>query len=206
MAHGNTATVGRTTLSARAGKATIALARKVKDPAPAVPDGMLEAGTSAVAEPSSNTPDFDPSTHVQAEPIPEALPSSSSAVTTAPAQPPAAPVDWSNEDETGFQAFLARRKAAGYQRRGRDVSEQVLCRGTIKPNPDTVVATIVGIVTERDQIARDELIGLMGQATFPHPKAQPTDKGWCQGYVAGAIRNGFLAVAVEPSTQAGEEA
>ena len=206
MAHGNTATVGRATHSARAGKATIPLARKVKDPAPAVPDLTLEAGTSAVAEPSSNTPGFDPSTHVQAEPIPQALPSSSSAVTTAPAQPPAAPVDWSNEDETGFQALLARRKAAGYQRRGRDVSEQVLCRGTIKPNPDTVAATIVGIVAERVQIGRAELIGLMGQATFPHRKALPTDKGWCQGYVAGAIRNGFLAVAAEPFARVGEEA
>ena len=28
-----------------------------------------------------------------------------------------------------------------------------------------------------------------------HPKARPADKEWCQGYVAGAIRNGFLAVA-----------
>lgn len=120
--------------------------------------------------------------------------SSSSAPTAAVAQPPAAPAPWSSEDEAGFQALIARRKAAGYQRRGKDVSAQVLRPSNITPNAETVVATIVGIVAERGSIARSALIELMGLATFPHPKAQPTDKGWCQGYVAGAIRNGFLTV------------
>ena len=75
------------------------------------------------------------------------------------------------------------------------MSSQILRPGTIKPNADTVVATIVGIVAERGELARAELVGRMGTAKFPHPKAQPTDKGWCQGYVAGAIRNGFLTAA-----------
>lgn len=119
---------------------------------------------------------------------------SSSAATLANAQcPPTAPA-WLSEDEASFQTLIARRKAAGYQRRGKDVSSQVLRPGDIKPNADTVVATIVGIVAEQGSIARAALIDLMAGATFPHPKAQPTDKGWCQGYVAGAIRNGFLVV------------
>ena len=123
------------------------------------------------------------------------VPASSSSAAVAKLPPsPVAPLAWSSEEEAGFQALLARRKAAGYQRRGKDIGGQILRPGDIKPNPDTVVATIVGIVAERVQIGRAELIGLMASANFPHPKAQPSDKGWCQGYVAGAIRNGFLAV------------
>jgi hypothetical protein len=111
---------------------------------------------------------------------------------------------WSSEDETSFQGLLARRKAAGYQRRGRDLSRQVLEPGAIKPNPDTVVATIVALVTERGELRRGDLLATMADASFPHPRARPKDTGWCQGYIAGAIRNGFLAVAAEPSAAAKE--
>jgi hypothetical protein len=46
-----------------------------------------------------------------------------------------------------------------------------------------------------EEVSRAELIDAMASATFPHPSAQPQDKGWCQGYFAGAIRSGFFAVA-----------
>jgi hypothetical protein len=129
-----------------------------------------------------------------------------SAPTAAPAQPPTAPAAWSSEDEAGFQALVARRKAAGYQRRGKDLTAQTLKPGTIKPNPDTIVATIVGLVADRGEVSRGELLDLMGTASFPHPKAQPSDRSWCQGYVAGAIRNGFLAVVeAAPTADAGQE-
>ena len=106
---------------------------------------------------------------------------------------------WSDEDESTLQALLTRRKAAGYQRRGRDVSGQLLTAGTITPNPNTVVAVIVAIVAEHGSIGRVKLVEAMATAIFPHAKAQPTDKSWCQGYVAGAIRNGFLTLSEQPS-------
>ncbi|MBO9511675.1 hypothetical protein [Erythrobacter sp. A6_0] len=128
-----------------------------------------------------------------------------SAPATALAQQPLVQAEWLSEDETAFQTLLARRKAAGYQRRGRDLSDQVLKPGEIKPNPDTIVATIVALVTERGELMRCELLTAMATATFPHPRAKPADASWCQGYVAGAIRNGFLAVAPPPPVDAEQE-
>lgn len=126
---------------------------------------------------------------------------SSSTPRDTPAQSPLAPAAWSSEDEAAFQALLARRKAAGYQRRGKDLSAQLLQQGSIKPNANTIAATIVALVADRGEINRGELLNLMAVASFPHPKAQPTDKGWCQGYVAGAIRNGFLSLVQSPHAQ-----
>jgi hypothetical protein len=111
---------------------------------------------------------------------------------------------WSEEDEAALRALTARRRAAGFKRRGRDVGSQLLRPGEIKPNPDTVAATIVMLIGSRDSVTRAELLGLMASAVFPHPKAQPKDKGWCQGYVAGLIRSGFLAVVeAAPTTVVG---
>ena len=75
--------------------------------------------------------------------------------------------------------------------------------GDIAPNPGTIVAAIVRLVVERGELSLPELVALMSNATLTHPKARPAEKGWSQGYVAGAIRSGFLAVSGEPST-AGE--
>jgi hypothetical protein len=111
---------------------------------------------------------------------------------------------WSDTDEAILKTLMARRKAAGYLTRGRDVSAQVIQPGAIKPNPDTIVAVIVGLVSAKGTVSRATLIDAMAGAAFPHPKAQPSDRSWCQGYVAGAIRNGFLAVAGEGSDQKGE--
>lgn len=82
--------------------------------------------------------------------------------------------------------------------------------GEITPNPGTVVAAIVRLVVQRGEVSRAQLIDLMSEVSFDHPKARAAEKGWSQGYVAGAIRGGFLAVAAEPSTPvaapgAGEE-
>lgn len=112
-------------------------------------------------------------------------------------------VSWSNEDEATLQALISRRKAAGFRGRGRDVSNQIIRAGDIKPNNNTVVSVIVGLVAERGELSRAQLIDAMASATFPHAKAQPGNRGWCQGYVAGAIRSGFLALAEDvPAAEA----
>jgi hypothetical protein len=117
---------------------------------------------------------------------------------------PALALAWTSEDESAFQAMLAQRKAAGYQRRGKDVGAQLLQVGDIAPN-GTVVAVIVALVAEYGTIGRGKLLDAMAMATFPHPKAKPEDRGWCQGYVGGAIRDGFLAVADgAPAQEAGQ--
>jgi len=100
---------------------------------------------------------------------------------------------WSDEDERAFKTQAARRKAAGYRAQGRDLGAQLITVGGVKPNPNTTVAVIVGLVAERGSVTRSELVDAMASVAFPHPKAQPGDKSWCQGYVAGAIRNGFLS-------------
>lgn len=141
---------------------------------------------------------FPPALSDPGEEPADALGASSSAPTAMPAQNPPVPAAWSSEDEAAFQALCTRRKAAGYQRRGRDLSTQLLQPGSIKPNANTIAATIVALVADRDEITRCELLNLMATASFPHPKAQPTDKGWCQGYVAGAIRSGFLSLVQSP--------
>ena len=117
-----------------------------------------------------------------------------------PATQPTAPAPWRDEDESAFQALLARRTATGRGKRGRAVTDQLIGLGPIKPNPDTVVAVIVALVAERGgSVPRGELVVAMADATFPHPKAQPTDRSWCQGYIAGAVRSGFLTSATEPA-------
>jgi metal-responsive CopG/Arc/MetJ family transcriptional regulator len=63
------------------------------------------------------------------------------------------------------------------------------------------VATIVGLVEAKGTLSRSELVDAMGSATFMHRKARPQNQGWCQGYIAGAIRGGFLKIAdAEPTT------
>lgn len=118
------------------------------------------------------------------------------AIAAAPAPQPPSHIAWSSEDESLFQTLLSRRKGAGHKR-SREIGDQRLCAGTITPNPKTVVAVIVALVAEHGSLTRDELVAKMASASFPHPKAQPKDPIWCKGYVAGAIRNGFLAVASE---------
>ena len=193
MTQEDIATAERKTLSVRAGSSRKLLARKA-----------LEKGTPAPAADALEDSFPLPETQKLERPQ-EPQSGSSSAPAAAPAQLPAAPPSWSSEHEASLQALLARRRAAGYQRRGKDVGGQRLLPGNITPNSDTIVATIVNIVAERGELGRAELLDLMARASFPHPKAQPQSKEWCQGYVAGAIRNGFLAVVAEASaTHPGE--
>ena len=126
----------------------------------------------------------------------------SSETTTSPSPPLSAAQAWSEHDESSFQGMLASRKAAGFQRRGKDVSAQLIRVGDIKPNDGTVIATIVALVAEHGAITRARLLDLMQAATFSHPKAKPEDRGWCQSYIAGAGR--MHAVAFEAGTSVGE--
>lgn len=102
---------------------------------------------------------------------------------------------WTDEQEELYVAMTARRRASGYQRRGRDVGGQVLSVGSITPNPGTVVATIVELFETRNAMARTELLDAISRASFSNAKAKPTDRSWANGYIAGALRDGFLAVA-----------
>lgn len=86
------------------------------------------------------------------------------------------------------------------QRPGNKMATRRLRPGDISPNQGTIVAAIVRLVVERGELTIAELVDLMSGGTFTHPKARPAEKGWSQGYIAGAIRNGFLTEAVEAST------
>ncbi len=88
---------------------------------------------------------------------------------------------------------------------GQASAQQRLQPGDLKPNPNTVVGTIVRIVADRGQVSRADLIDEMRESRFPHPSARPHDTRWCQGYVAGAIRQGFLAAVTDAATDAASE-
>ena len=102
--------------------------------------------------------------------------------------------EWTAADEAAFRSLLARRKAAGYKTPRVDISKQRIKPGEIKPNANTVVATIVGLVEAQGIMLRAELLAAMAATTFASSKAKPQDSYWCQGYISGAIRNGFLAI------------
>lgn len=90
-------------------------------------------------------------------------------------------------------------------KRGRNVDIQLLQPGTVQANPGTVFGVIAALVTELGTVTRAGLVDAMGQAVFLNPKARPQDRAWCQGYVAGALRDGYLA-AVAASPEAGDNA
>lgn len=75
-------------------------------------------------------------------------------------------------------------------------TDQRLRATGMKPNPGTVLAALVQLVEERVDVSRTQLIALIRSGCFSHPKSRAGEKGWCEGYVAGAIRGGYLAVAV----------
>lgn len=178
------------------------------------------ASDTPLAEPapepaSADQPAAAPAVHIiestaataQAEELsasPSSPPIEDQPAQTAPSQPGALP-SWSDADERAYQAMLARRKAAGFQRRGRDVSAQRVKPGAIAPNKGTVVADIVGLVAERGIIGRGDLLDLMATAAFAHPKGKGGDRAWSQGYVSGALANGFLTLAEEGGSALGED-
>lgn len=112
-----------------------------------------------------------------------------------PATPtgPAASTAWTGEDETLFQSLFTRRKAAGFPRRGRDVSGQLLRVGSITPGAGTVYAVVAETVSAAGSASRGNLLDmLMAQdpATAKYPNKP---RAWWQGYVAGALRDGVIA-------------
>lgn len=109
-------------------------------------------------------------------------------------------VDWTEADEDQLRALLARRRQANYRKPSRDVGGQVLKVGSFNPNPNTVTASICAIVALNGTITRKALLAEMAETVFPHPKAQPKNPKWCQGWVAGAIRNEFLVLIADEQT------
>lgn len=166
-------------VSARLSASRNLLTRKALAHAAAVPDGKALEDSF----PPADVP-----------PAPVVADATASGTPAAPPQPAPAPV-WSEEDESAYQALAARRAAAGYRRRGRHLNGLLLRVGDVMPSPGTVVATIVAIVAERAPIARGALLDAMRGAAFAHPKAKPSDRAWCSGWLSGAVRGGFLAVA-----------
>jgi len=185
------------------------------DAAEPTADAAASDPASAVAEPvvadapAENAAPTDPAvpalaeseaSRTENEPVAPSAPDATPGLAVAPA--PASAAVWSNEDERVYREMTARRKAAGFQTRGRDVSAQLLRVGDLKPNAGTVVAVIVGLVAERGAVARSALLDLIGEATFSQAKAKPRDRDWAQGYVAGAVRGGFLALAEDDAQPA----
>jgi len=142
-------------------------------------------------------------TDTTGEPAPDAA---LAAESTSPPEAAADPLQtqaevptWSEDDERVFAAMAVRRKASGFQRRGKTVGGQLLRPGSIVPNPGTVVATIVALVASRGTVTRTELLKAMAVAEFENSKSRPHDNSWCNGYVAGGIRDGFLQVVTDHS-------
>jgi hypothetical protein len=218
MTQTNTKIEVRRTLGVRPGASRKLLERKAAEKAPGGDDAGAALETSfpasdgPAAEPAADAvptvADAETDVRVISEaPTPEATAADGTigdAKADAQPEPASAPSTtpaiavWSPADEALFRELTARRKAAGFQTRGRDVSAQSLVPGELKPNPGTVVAVIVGLVAERGgSVTRAELLDAMAGATFPNAKAKPQDRDWCQGYVGGAVRSGFLALAGE---------
>jgi hypothetical protein len=191
--------------------------RKLGDNAMAAPGEALEGVFPAAGETADNEPAVSSSptnvtgladcaepTDATGEPAPGAAPIAESMsplkAAAAPLQTQAEMPTWSEDDERVFAAMAVRRKASGFQRRGKNVGGQLLCPGSIVPNPGTVVATIVALVASRGTVTRAELLGAMAVAEFGSTKARPQDRSWSNGYVAGAVRDGFLEVVAEQDT------
>jgi hypothetical protein len=192
-------------------------ARADADTAEPTADAAASEPTSAVTEPvvaddpAENAAPTDPAlpalaeseaSRTENEPVAPGAPDAVPGLAAAPAPAPAPAAVWTNEDERVYRDMTARRKAAGFQTRGRDVSAQLLRVGDLKPNAGTVVAVVVGLVAERGAVARSALLDLIAEATFSQAKAKPRDRDWAQGYVAGAVRGGFLALAEDDAQPA----
>lgn len=200
--------------SHRSGASRKLLSRKADDKAMAAQGEALEdvfpaAGQTADDEPAVSSSltkvtglaDCAAPTDTMGEPALDAAPAAES---TSPSQAAAEPLQtqaemptWSEDDERVFAAMAVRRKASGFQRRGKNVGGQLLRPGSIVPNPGTVVATIVALVANRGTVKRAELLDAMAVAEFGSTKARPQDRSWSNGYVAGAVRDGFLEVVAE---------
>ncbi|PSO10116.1 hypothetical protein C7E20_18780 [Sphingobium sp. AEW4] len=157
-------------------------------------DGAAASAEQAAAAPVVDIIESTAPAALAAEPAatPPSIVIEDQSAPAAPALPAVAP-SWSEADERAYQALAARRKAAGFQRRGRDVSAQRVVLGAVTPNPGTVYATIAAIVGAAGNVSRGELIDLMAATTFSNAKAKPTDRNWCTAYIAGARRDGVLA-------------
>ena len=111
------------------------------------------------------------------------------------------PQSWTEFDESAFRSLQQRRKLAGHKARGADVAGQLLRVGPIKPNANTVASAIVGLLPATGSITRSELLARMAATDFTSKSAKPDDRNWCQGYVAGVIRSGFVDVMSETSVK-----
>ncbi|BBF68815.1 hypothetical protein [Sphingomonas bisphenolicum] len=164
------------------------------DDSATVTDGVVAGDQQTAAAPAIDIIESSAAPKQADEPV-ATPPSTIVKNQSAPAAPAQLPTvsPWSEADERAYQAMAARRKAAGFQRRGRNVSAQQVILGAVTPNPGTVYATIAAIVGAAGNISRGELIDLMATATFSNVKAKPTDRNWCTAYIAGAARDGVLA-------------
>lgn len=185
------------TLTNRSGASRKLLARTSLTTTPPILEGEgIEDSFPSAASPATNADDSSsaaPSHTDGTTPASLFTPEPAAAVQASPDRV------WSEIDEIAFQAMTARRKAAGFKKRGKDVSGHIIAIGSITPNAGTVASVVVSLVEGRGKVSRADLIDAMRSAEFANPKARRTDRGWCQGYVAGCIRDGFLRVTVPAS-------
>lgn len=203
--------------SHRSGASRKLLSRKADDRAmaaqcEALEDAFPAAGQTADDEPAVSSSltkvtglaDGAAPTDTTGEPALDAAPAgksmSLSQAAAEPLQTQAEMPTWSEDDERVFAAMAVRRKASGFQRRGKSVGGQLLRVGSIAPNSGTVVATIVALVASRGTVTRADLIEAMAATEFDNAKARPRENSWCQGYVAGCVRDGFLEVVAQQDT------
>ena len=184
-----TAAPARKTLGTRLGTSAKTLHRKAMDKAAAAPapDGESledifpqEPGNSATAP-----VDASPARTIEDQPV-KPVPAQSLVLAT-----------WSDQDERAFRVMAERRRQAGYRARGKNVSGQLLRAGPVVANDGTVMATISAIVSKVGVVSRGDLLDLIAAMPFAKPTVKPTDRGWAQAYVAGAIRAGHLAIHVD---------
>lgn len=127
-----------------------------------------------------------------------------SADTLAPAiatdAPTVAAPAWSEDDEAAYQELLARRRTAKVRRASgatvRLGDDAVLVVGPTPAEGKSVMSTIRAVVAVHGEagVVRSVLLAELGSAKFESAAAKPTDPGWLKGWVAGAFRQGVLAI------------
>ena len=129
-----------------------------------------------------------------------AMPADTLASAIATEAPVVVAPEWSEADEAAYQDLLARRRAAKVRRTSgatvRLGDDAVLVVGPILAEGKSVMSTIRAVVAAHGEagVVRSALLAELGSTKFESAAAKPTDPGWLKGWVAGAFRQGVLAI------------
>ena len=103
-------------------------------------------------------------------------------------------VGWTEKDETQYLELAARRKESGFRKRGKDTSSQYLVISNLRPNPKSAAGIIYETVKIENGMTRGTLLERLATRLGDETKHKFNDRRWCQGYIAGTIRDGFISV------------